>query len=130
MRKRVGAAVIAVLSVGGLLLGTGSAQAAGKDIPTTWVIGPYGYEGHAYFNTVGDDLWVCDDYDGDSYGVSAYLYDDTTGTRLESVYDGVPETQCVSSNKNLDEGIRVYIRVCLQREKVDEVCADSTLGTT
>lgn len=130
MRKRVGTAVIAVLSAGGLLLGTGSAQAAGKDIPLTWVIGINGPEGNAYFTSVGDDLWVCDTFDGDNYGVSAYLYDDITGTRLESVYDGVPETQCVSSNKNLEEGIPVYIRVCLQREHVDEICADSHLGRT
>ncbi|WUH92781.1 hypothetical protein OG900_23495 [Streptomyces sp. NBC_00433] len=126
MRKRVGAAVIAVLSAGGLLLGNGAAQATSLDIPWTYTA-DHDQGGMARFASLGDDLWVCDRVSGDSYGAGATLYE-ASGEVLETVYDGVPDGLCVSSNKNLDEQLGVFLVVCLFREKVAYECQRSHPG--
>ncbi|MFI0718437.1 hypothetical protein [Streptomyces sp. NPDC021224] len=130
MRKRVGAAVIAVLSAGGLFLGSGVAQAASQDIPWT-VTWDSNTGGNAKFVSLGDDLWVCDTMSGDSYGAGAVLINQNTGAIMESVYDGAPDGSCVSTNKNLPEDIPVRLQVCLFRGSDPGVyCTLSVEGRT
>ena len=78
--------------------------------------------GSARFVSVGDDLWVCDLKNGDSYGAGATLIDVDNDVDLEWVYDGVPDGACVSSHQNLPEGLRVELVVCLYREGGPNYC--------
>ncbi|WP_327290035.1 hypothetical protein [Streptomyces sp. NBC_01198] len=128
MRRSVGAAVVAAFSVGGLLLGNGSAQAISQDIGWTYTV-DHNLGGRAEFVSTGDDLWVCDDVSGDSYGAGAILYE-ASGEVMETVYDGVPDGDCVSTNQNLEEQHAVYIQVCLMRSGVKYECARSHNGYT
>ncbi|MFI0897103.1 hypothetical protein [Streptomyces sp. NPDC020983] len=127
MRKRVGAAIIAVLSVGGLLLGTGPAQAASQDIPTFYVGDGY-IGGSAEFISLGDKLVVCDQKNGDGYGAYAELSNANTGEVLEWVYDGVPDGVCQSTAKDLYEETPVHIDLCLRRNNDSVICIWSATG--
>lgn len=127
MRKSVGTAVIAVLSVGGLLLGYGSAQAASQDIPTFYVGSGYN-GGSAEFKSLGDKLVVCDNKNGDGYGAYAELRDADTDEVLEWVYDGVPDGTCLTVAHNLYEETPVYIELCLRRNGVNATCNGSSWG--
>ncbi|MFI1094132.1 hypothetical protein [Streptomyces sp. NPDC020917] len=113
MRKRVGAAVIAVLSTGGLLLGTGAAQAAtGKNIPYTETTdGNPG--GSAEFKWNGDILVACDNQ-ADGYGVRATLYN-SAGTALKHVDDPQSDNTCIANSANITDGIGVRLTVCLYK---------------
>lgn len=129
MRKRVGTAFAAVLSVGGLLLGTGSAQAASQNIPT--FIAGDGYNGgSAEFIALGDKLVVCDNKNGDGYGARATLWSIDDGVPLEEVYDGVPDGVCQLTAKDLYEEVNVYIMLCLERNGIETNCVESVPGRT
>lgn len=112
MRKSVGAAVAAVLSAGGLLLGTGAAQAAGLDIPRT-VTTDGNPGGSAEFKSYGDILVACDNQ-SDGYGTRATLYN-SAGTVLKTAtaYDNDPS--CVGNYADLPEGLGVRLTVCLYK---------------
>jgi hypothetical protein len=129
MRKSVGTAVLAVLSVGGLLLGNGSAQAATGDI--SWVsTTDSAHGGSASYVSLGDDLYVCDNVSGDAYGAHAWLMDDA-GDPLEDVYDGVPDNHCNNTNQNVLDGVKVRIYLCLYRNGgIGQYCTYSPWGVS
>jgi hypothetical protein len=113
MKKRVGAAVIAVLSAGGLLLGTGGAQAAsGEDIPRT-VTTDGNPGGSAEFKWNGDILVACDNQ-ADGYGVRATLYN-SAGSVLKHVDDPQSDGTCIANYANITDGIGVRLTVCLYK---------------
>jgi hypothetical protein len=72
--------------------------------------------GHATWIENGDTLFVCDDA-ADGWGVRGYIYepnagDPANGTVLIKASDGKYDNECASVSVNVDESIRLSIKVC------------------
>jgi hypothetical protein len=101
--------VLATAAAGVLLIsGTAFANDAAVDVLDN--------SGFATWTENGDTLRVCDT-EPDGWGVRGYIYrpdsgDPENGTVLIKASDGQYDTDCASAAMNVDESIRLSIKVC------------------
>jgi hypothetical protein len=101
--------VLATAAAGVLLIsGTAYANDAG-----VYVLDDSGWAG---WTENGDNLQVCD-LEPDGWGVRGYIYqpnsgDPENGTVLMKASDGQYDDDCASVSVNVDESIRLSIKVC------------------